>query len=673
MYKKWMTILFVLVLGTEILMATDQMQWADRVIGFSSEASYSAYSSKQVLGPPNKLPSFGDAGTAWTPGESQNGEERYIKVGFEQPIKIKQVVVAESFQAGSVDKIILFDRNNREFVVYNSEKDGREVIQMGQLLTVTFQETRYKVHAAKVVLKNRIWKKGQIDAIGISASEKPWEPSIRITEKFSYPGEITPVGITVNSSFAEIMPRLSPDGSTMYLCRKNHPENYGFSPNDDIWITNRQSDGSWSQAENAGWPLNNENHNYVCGVSEEGEMLTLGNGYRFDRKPMSGVSQTVRSGKNWVEPLNLRIDGLSILNMNAEYYMNRDRNVLVLAIESWSSMGDKDLFVSFSEDQIHWSKPISMGPKVNSAGKEMAPYISEDGESIFYSSNGFPGYGDHDIYVSHRLDESWTNWSEPENLGESINSPEWDSYFYYSERTGEAFFSSTRGRLGNEDIYVISMSDQRQGEDEYGDPLVYASISKGSILNTREKNPSQKINSAPDSKKRTLMLFGGVYDARTGGLIHANLHIASPTDKSVNLRQPTGKTIYKLSIKEEHLYQAEISAPGYFAEKRKFTGKDKNGKGSMRMDFELIPIIAGQIIKLDDIYFDVNSDVLQPASYETLDRWVELLHQQAGVSLQVQGHTNNRCSAQYCTELSRNRSRAVSEYLISNGISEDRL
>jgi hypothetical protein len=437
-------------------------QWAYRVQGYSSQAGFNAYSAKQVLGEPDKWPASGDAGTAWAPGDRIGQDEVYVKVGFRDPRPARQVVVAETNQAGSVDRIYLYDRNRREHLVYEAPEDEAVADPTrGRLLTVLLEETRYDVYSAKVVLKRREgWNRDQIDAIGISGGMDPWQPEIRVTERFTYPGRVTPLDGTVNSPYTEVMPRLSPEGDRLYFCRKNHPENYGMHANDDIWFAERDADGRWAGAQNIGWPLNDENHNYVCTVGED-ELLTLGNGYRFDRKPLAGVSQSFPSNGKYVDPLNLQVEGLSILNLNAEYYLSRDRKVLILAMESWDSEGGKDLYVSFSEDLLSYSKPVSMGPALNSAGNEMAPFLSDDGNFLFYSSDGFPGYGGQDVFVAERLDETWEHWSEPENLGPQVNSPAWDAYFYYHAGTDRAYLASNRDHPANEDLYEIRMEPQR--------------------------------------------------------------------------------------------------------------------------------------------------------------------------------------------------------------------
>jgi outer membrane protein OmpA-like peptidoglycan-associated protein len=448
------------------------VQWGYRIQGYSSQDGYNAYSAKQALGEPDKWPACGDAGTAWAPGDRPPDEEGiYIRVAYKEPMLIRQVMVAETNRAGCVEAIYLIDRNRKEHEVFRQEALSPEaedsLAQLpGRMLRVTFKETRYKVYAVKVVLRQREgWNRDQIDAIGISTGTDPWQPAIAVTDRFVYPGSAKPLETTVNSAYTEVLPRLSPDGERLYFCRKNHPANYGMHTNDDIWFAERQADGSWGPAESIGWPLNDENHNYVCSVGEDG-LLTLGNGYTFDRKPKAGVSQSFQSGGDWVEPLNLVVEGLSILNLNAEYYLSRDRKTLILAMESWDSEGGKDLYVSFSDDALYYSRPVSMGFAINSGGQEMAPFLSDDGQHLFFSSDGFPGYGGQDVFVSERLDDSWTRWSPPENLGPTVNSPAWDAYFYYHAPTDQAYVASNRGNIANEDLYVIEMKPEREERRE---------------------------------------------------------------------------------------------------------------------------------------------------------------------------------------------------------------
>ncbi len=678
-YKSWFLIAGVL---AGFSLSGQQVQWASRVQGFSSQAGSSAYSAKQVLGEPNKYPAFGDAPVAWSPNFEDVSEERYIKVGFLKPMIIQQVLVAETNQAGCVGAIFLYDRNQKAYPVYEAGKEVDVENMNGRLLSVVIKETRYPVYGVKVVLKNRPgWDRDQIDAIGISASAEPWIPHVEPSTKFVVEGKATPLPSTINSAYSEILPRLDPKGNRLFFCRKNHPENFGFRPNDDIWIAGRDAEGEWATARNIGWPLNDENHNYVCTVSEDGLLVTLGNGYRPDRKPLPGVSQSIQSEEGWIEPLNLKIEGLSILNMNAEYYMSRNRKVLVLAMESWDSQGGKDLYVSFSDDLVNFSKPVSMGSVINSAGKEMAPFLSDDGMHLFFSSDGFVGYGSHDIFVSERLDETWTSWSKPENLGPSVNSPSWDSYFFYHEGSGQAFLASNRDAFSNEDLYYLKMSRKtpdREPAQEIAEEV--AGLDKMAGLSARNNVPASAAalqpaqTPAPSTISMGLTMHGGVYDAVTRQMIPATLNLRQSGENQEIVPLQAGDTEYQIGVSDGQRYTVEVSAPGYFSEKVSFTAIGTGSADRMILrDFELIPIREGQTISLDNIYFDVNSAILQEKSYESLDRWVDLLQEQPKVVIQVQGHTNNRCSPKYCLELSQKRAKSVSDYMQSHGITEERL
>ena len=98
-----------------------------------------------------------------------------------------------------------------------------------------------------------------------------------------------------------------------------------------------------------------------------------------------------------------------------------DQKTLIHAIEMNDSKGDQDLYVSFRKVDGSWSRPKNLGSTINTIKAENSPFLASDGVTLYFSTNGRPGYGKNDIFMSRRLDDSWVNWSEPENLGPSIN------------------------------------------------------------------------------------------------------------------------------------------------------------------------------------------------------------------------------------------------------------
>ncbi len=124
-----------------------------------------------------------------------------------------------------------------------------------------------------------------------------------------------------------------------------------------------------------------------------------------------------------------------------------------------------------------------MGPVLNTFTTDFGPFIAADGRTLYFGSMGHPGYGSSDVYVSKRLDDTWTNWSVPKNLGPEINSPNWDAY-YSITASGEEAYMSTSGKYGSTDIFRFDLSVE--DEEAKPDPVV---LIKGKVFDQRTKKP----------------------------------------------------------------------------------------------------------------------------------------------------------------------------------------
>jgi len=142
-----------------------------------------------------------------------------------------------------------------------------------------------------------------------------------------------------------------------------------------------------------------------------------------------GFSLTHRIKGGWSVPIDVKVRDFKNKNKYGEFCMSNDQKTLIHAIEMNDTHGDQDLYVSFRLTNGEWSKPKNLGKNINTKGAENSPFLASDGVTIYFSTNGLPGYGKNDIFLSRRLDDSWTNWSEPENLGPSVNTPDFDAYF----------------------------------------------------------------------------------------------------------------------------------------------------------------------------------------------------------------------------------------------------
>jgi hypothetical protein len=111
-------------------------------------------------------------------------------------------------------------------------------------------------------------------------------------------------------------------------------------------------------------------------------------------------------------------------NEFAHYYMNLEENVALMSIQRDDTYGDLDIYFSKKYSDGTWTEPKNLGPVINTVGAEGSVFLAADGKTLYFSSTGHPGFGSYDMYMSKRLDDTWTNWSKPLNLGFKINSDE---------------------------------------------------------------------------------------------------------------------------------------------------------------------------------------------------------------------------------------------------------
>ena len=178
-------------------------------------------------------------------------------------------------------------------------------------------------------------------------------------------------------------------------------------------------------------------------------------------KKVSGVYFSRRIGNAWSSSEFIPIGGIDS-NGFLNFYMSSDFEVLFISMRGKDTKGEEDLYVSIKEVSGEWSKPKNLGPTINTAGFEISPFLSDDKKKLYFSSNGHPGMGDADIFVSERLYGSWEAWSVPQNLGKVINSNKFDAYFsVYGDSV--CFFSSNRNST-DADLYSsrISVDDGKK-------------------------------------------------------------------------------------------------------------------------------------------------------------------------------------------------------------------
>ena len=468
-------ILFFLWIAVSI--KAQHVQWGAEVIAFSSQYSNEGWSAEQALGVPNALGNPNLYRLAWSPKKEENAVNEYIRVRFEEPMRIQQVAVAESAEPGAIHKIYAFDTRGKKHLIYEN-KSPRPIGVPQRLFRYKCSRTTFYVQDIRLELKTKAVKGlNQIDAIAISDSKEDIKLRVEEVQFETSLGAIESLGPDINSEHAERLPIISPDGQTLYFARKYHPQNIGEENMDDIWMSRRMVNGQWSRAVNIGAPLNDETHNFVIATNPTGNILYLANDYRSRAK--DGVSQSKRKGRTWSRPQTLEIKDHYNDSPFVGYHINMEGNVLLMAVEREDSRGNRDIYISFKAADGDWTEPRSLGPTINTVGQESSVFLAADNKTIYFSSDGHQGHGGLDMYMSKRLDKSWTKWSKPLNLGEQINSTEND-YNYTIPASGEyAYFS--RGSHKNSNIYRIRLPEEVRPE-----PVI---LLVGNIIDAETQTP----------------------------------------------------------------------------------------------------------------------------------------------------------------------------------------
>ncbi|MEA2041619.1 MAG: OmpA family protein [Bacteroidota bacterium] len=449
------------------------------------------------------------------------------------------------------------------------------------------------------------------------------------------------MGMNINSPYSEIAPVIAPDGKTLYVARARHPLNLGTDDKYDIWYSELQANGKWGKMKHPGYPLNNKGDNVVIAISPDNNTLMLENLYNTNGsfKSDQGISVSYRTSSGWSVPKKLRVNNYYNRDNYESFCPTADRRVLVMSVERDEGYGEKDLYVSFLQANGSYSKPTNMGPVLNSYDNEGTPYIAPDNKTLYFYSNTEPGYGSTDVFVSKRLDNSWTKWSQPKNLGSKINSNAWDVYYTVAAKGDYAYLVSTKNSYGNEDIFRIKLR-----EEEKPDPVV--------------------------------LITGNVYDKKTGKPIGTNIvYENTETGKTAGIARSSPRNgSYKVVLPYGINYEIRAEKLNYFALSESFDLRNVQQYKEVEQDLYLTPIEKEETILLKNVLFYSTKARLLPSSFPELKRLAKIMKSNRSMVIELHGHTESTPGYEdKLLALSKRRVKAVKVYLVNYGISENRI
>jgi outer membrane protein OmpA-like peptidoglycan-associated protein len=473
----------------------------------------------------------------------------------------------------------------------------------------------------------------------------------------------TRLGSGVNTRGSEFRPIISADSQTLYFTR-NRGEEAG---REDIYYAAKHR-RKWQKADNVGPPITTPSYEMILGISADNNKMTLMGNY-----PGSlgrGDIFYAEKGKNcWKEimhypaPINsehfdsdamLPADGRTIL-----FVSDRPGNIGAFkpkeTLFHGSYAGNTDIYI-YAETPAGEGELINLGATINTPHAEYSPYLHPDGKTLYFSSSGHYGLGGLDVFVSTRQsNSSWTEWSEPVNLGKEINTPfnDWGfqittagdlAYYASAEKKSECWegdISTPRSGCGPSDIFATQLPALAR-------PAVAVAVS-GTVMDP-DKNPLEAE-----------IVWNDLTLNKSAGIAKSD--------------PDSGEYVIVLPAGHKYGYSAEKE--GYMGASATLDFTDITTYTEYKHDIVLYPLgtlVDEQItLEMNNIFFDFDKYSLRSESFLELNRWVEVFIKHPELKAEIHGHTCWIGTEEYNQKLSERRATAVINYLVTQGVAKSRL
>ncbi|WP_342327824.1 OmpA family protein [Pedobacter sp. FW305-3-2-15-E-R2A2] len=437
------------------------------------------------------------------------------------------------------------------------------------------------------------------------------------------------LGPQINSEHRDYFPAITADNETLIFSRN-------IAGNEDFFISKKRNK-EWSSPVSLSSNINTSQFNEGAqSISPDGQYLFFTGCNRPNGLGRCDLYVSHKEGNNWGQPFNLGAPVNSIY-WESQPAISPDGNTLYFVSNRPGGIGGYDIWKTLLNEEGEWSAPVNLGPEINTPYDENTPFLHADGKTLYFSSDGWPGMGNKDIFMS-RLD-STGHWSNPLNMGYPINSFSEESGLIVSPDGTEAFFSSNL-------------------KDGYGDMDIY----------------QFKL---PDDKKPMAITYvkGIVRDKETRKFLEARVQVVNLGNKKTAYNDYTskenGEFLAVMPIGADYAFN--VSADGYLFYSENYQLTAANGNKPFLLEIDLDRLKVGTDMILKNIFFNTNEYTLLPSSVTELATLKDLLKNNLNIHIEVQGHTDNIGNDLQNEKLSVNRAKAVYDHLIESKIDPERL
>jgi len=466
----------------------------------------------------------------------------------------------------------------------------------------------------------------------------------------------------LNTQYMEHSPVISADESVMLFTSTRAGSVGGIMDprrqdyDEDIYISTKEK-GKWSAPVNIGDPINTKSFDATVGLSADGQSLLV---FRDGSLHISKLR-----GNKWNKPESISKE-INAYYVTSASFANNDQ-MLYFVSDRPNGIGGTDIWYSIKDKKGKWQMPVNLGAQVNTPYDEESPFMHPDGRTLYFSSKGHNTMGGYDIFKTVKQDDG--TWSKPENLGHPINTPYDDLAFVLSASGRNGYLSSRReGGEGRHDIYMVTFLGPEKPMILSNEDNLLASFNQSITDNAMEKTVELKTI-------RLTVVKGVIFDAITSKPIEAEIEVVDNEKNEVVFcsisNSATGR--FLVSLPSGKNYGLAVKADGYLFHSENFNIPGATAYQEIEKEIRLNNIKKDVKIVLRNVFFDTGLAILKTESYPELNRLAGVLKDVPTLRIEISGHTDNTGSATTNNTLSKNRAKAVVDYLIAQQIDSGRL
>ena len=436
------------------------------------------------------------------------------------------------------------------------------------------------------------------------------------------------IGDSVNTADAEYFPSITVQDSLFLFMRRTNfkREDFYFS----IFKKNIFAKAT-ALADN----LNLAEKKGSMSLSQDLNTLYFAADYNEQGFGRYDIYKVTKTNTGWSTPKNLG------KNINTDYWDSApsiapDGQALYFCSNRPGGYGGIDIYVSYKNPKGYWDEAINMGPSINTQADEQAPFIHSDNKTLYFSSNGWPGFGGADLFVSRKKIDG--TWSTPINLGYPINTFDNDGSIAVAANGIDAYISSDR-------------ADSRGGLDIY----------KATLASNTRPN-------------KTFYLKGNIVDAISHSPLSGEVVLYNPAEENSTMQiqvDSNGQFILGLPFLDS--IGIRVNSKDHEFASTLLSLENINNIAGKSLEFNLAPIVKTFTRNFNNVFFENNVATINKKSFIELEALVTYLKTSFKATILIEGHTDNKGDSAQNLLLSSKRAAAIANYLIKKGIDANRI